>query len=385
MPKRTADAFRSMANGPALQSILDRSQPVDALLEPVAAHWSYDLYSRRPGPALLENGVLKPTDLDLACFLSALTDRGAVINLPTYKSRRPKTEREGEHVVSAANRHGPVVGLVSNKATLSFSVLVRDHNVIVAGDEARGVRDSVGAYRAFMLVDLEGAWHEGWKRIEFMPSAKENDFLTDKRLWTGNTVVFENFVHPNRWVSLYGSHYFLTKCLIQRLKEEVSHYNALLKAFPGPAPAEGEEDEGGVFTPSRKTERGEARAIEVQAFEVETDAPWRGEFPPLPGTDAVSVAAMRERCRRLRYEVVPEMQFAVRATELAFVRAGLDAKGFPSWISGARWEHGYVQPKKRKEWSRLVMTQLAPGQMGFALRYRTWAKTEQVAPSSEED
>ena len=154
MSKHTAEAFAKMAAGPALQRILDRSAPVDDLIPIVSSHWGYDLYSRRPGPAVLENGVLKPTDLDLACFLSALKDRGAVINLPTYRARRARTEKEGERVVSKENRHGPVMGLVSNKQVFSFSVLVTDHNVIVAGDEAKGTRDSVGAPRAFISGPL---------------------------------------------------------------------------------------------------------------------------------------------------------------------------------------------------------------------------------------
>ena len=386
MSKHTAEAFAKMAAGPALQRILDRSAPVDDLIPIVSSHWGYDLYSRRPGPAVLENGVLKPTDLDLACFLSALKDRGAVINLPTYRARRARTEKEGEHVVSRDNRHGPVTGLVSNKQAFSFSVRITDHNVIVQGDEARGIKDSVGAHRNFMLVDVEGTWHDGWKKIEFFPSAKENAFLEDKSLWTGNTVHFENFIHPNRWISLYGQYYFLTKCLLQRVREEASHYAAALKEFPGPAVSDDESDEG----PPRGggTERGPSRPIQVTALEVEVDAPWRGVYPDMP-TDVVSVTAMRDRVRRLRYTDAPELQFPLRATELAFAKAGLAGKGFPAWIKNAAWESGYTLPGKRvaantKRWERLVMTQLVPGQIGYALRYRVWTKTEQVAPEKED-
>ena len=79
----------------------------------------------------------------------------------------------------------------------------------------------------------------------------------------------------------------------------------------------------------------------------------------------------------------------MRATELAFAKAGLAGKGVPAWIKNAAWESGYTLPGKRvagntKRWERLVMTQLVPGQIGYALRYRVWTKTEQVAPEKED-
>ena len=378
--KQVSEAFRTMAASDMMQTILDRSKNVDDIAPALASHWSYDLYSRRPGAALFENGVLQPTDLDLACFLSALADRGAVINLPSYKSRRASTKREGEIVLSKENRHGPIVGLVSNKSVFSFSVRIKDSNVMIAGDEERGIQDQSGAFRNFMLVDLEGEWHEGWHKIEFLPSVKENDFLNEKGLYAGSTIVFKNFVHPNRWISVYGRHYFALKALIQRLEEEQTHYNKAVKdAISSGLQVQERQPaaEAQPYMSDREVERGESVAKVVTAFECEVDAPWRGEFHPV-GKDVVSVALMRDRLHTIRYQTLPELRFAARATELAFYKAGMKDKGLPAWVQGCKWESGYMI--KRTAWERLVMTQLLPGQTGFALRYRTYEKTERVAP-----
>lgn len=391
--KHVAATIQRLAFSENLQRVLNRSEPIDDLIEPTLAHWSYDLYERRPGPAYLgEDGGLKPTDLDLSCFLSALVDRGAVINLPTYESRRPKTVREGECVLSPENRHGKIVGMTANKSVFSFSVRVFDQNVVTT--------DTVGAFRNFMLVDLNGQWHEGWKSIEFIPSAKENSFLTDNKLWTGNSVVFKNFVHPNRWVSFFGQYYLFTKLLIQRLSEEVSFIGQEIKRLV----------DGGEKLPSLlqsfdeiapvKTDDGTIEFID--AFEVEIDAPWNGEFrsnieSELMLEDLKLAHFIRKR-NLLLYSYLPKLRFAVRATELAFFKRceskfyerqtgknllwmthGPTLGGFPGWISGAQWLAGYREKGKRTDWHRLVLAQTFPGIIGLAIRCRTWKKSERVA------
>src|SRR5512137_736742 len=58
---------------------------------------------------------------DLAHFLQGLADRQAVIAFPRYERLRPANVREDEWVTSPANRHGKLVGLVSNESVFSFS------------------------------------------------------------------------------------------------------------------------------------------------------------------------------------------------------------------------------------------------------------------------
>lgn len=373
--KQVAATLKDAVASEAMQRILNRAEPVFDIADTLLDHWKYDLYTRKPGPAYFENGALQPTDLDLACFLSALVDRKAVIVLPHYKSKRAKTTREGEHVLSRSNRHGQVLGMIANKEVFSFSIRVFDQNVIQQGDESKP--DQTGAFRSFMLVDLDGTWHEGWSQIEFMPTAKENAFLNDRSLWTDNTVVFKNFVHPNRWISFYGQYYMLTKALIDRLEQENKHLNAEIKrlltaGFTFPLEGEGAKAEW------PHTEKGESKPVKVPAFEATVDLEFRGMFNPCEDSQEALIKA-DALARRIRYSINPALRFATRATELAFAQAGAKHKGFPAWIKGASWETGYREPGGRTAWERLVLHQAFPGQRGVALRYRQYEKTERVA------
>jgi len=360
-----------------MQAILSRQENVDEIAEELIEHWRYDLYTRRPGPALLADGVLIPTDLDLACFMSALVDRKAVINLPTYQSRRASTTKASERVVSKENRHGNCHGLTSNKECFSFGVTIKDFNVIVS-NETEG--DSVGAFRTFMLVDVDGSWHDGWGCIEFHPTAKENDFLNDKSLWTGHTVYFKNFVHPNRWSSFYGQYYFLTKIMIDRLEEEATflrkHVKELRAAGVQYPPSAGDVKPAEY----EKTERGEAVSIKVVAFQAEVDVPWTGEFRWNPqGNPQEDLVAASRRLKKIQYGMLPHLRFAARATEYAFSKIGANNHSFPGWIKGAEWQADYVQPGKKIKWFRLVLNQLYPWTKGFAIRFRYYEKSERVA------
>lgn len=391
--KKVAKTLKALPTSDIYQRICDGSDSADDIIEELKAHWAYDLYTRRPGPALLENGTLQPTDLDLACFLSALADRRAVINIPTYKSRRAASYKSNERVVSKDNRHGQVFGLTSNQDVFSFSVRIKDFNVVVSDSDGM---ESVGAFRNFMLVDLEGDWYDGWKCIEFVPNRKENDFLNDKSLWTGNTVYFKNFVHPNRWTSFYGQWYVLTKILVERLRSEVTFRNAEAKTIEALL-SKGEDKP--AFAPRPTSDKGPSVPIIVTAFEAEVDADVPTTFLPAPRTKE-GLAWAKERAHKLQYEDIPSLNFAVRATELAFCEragimgglqegkdvggakpeAGKDASQIPmvSWISGAKWDREYKI--KRTVWNRLVLTQPVPFEKGLALRYRVRAKTERVRP-----
>lgn len=363
--KKISKALKDLTLSAEMARICDRSQPCWDLCDALIEHWRYDLYARSPGPAMLENGVLKPTDLDLACFLAALAERGAVINLPTYHSRRPKTVKTGEHVISNGNRHGKVLGLVSNREVFSFNVRILDMNVMKTGEAG----DSIGAERNFMLLDIDGSWHEGWRSINFMPTAKENSFIAEHKLIPeGNTIVFKNFVHPNRSTSFYGQYYFATKALCQRIDEELKHLRSQIKIFK----------EAGFIErkPPAEVKREKGAKEEVPAFECELDLPMTGSFPAIT-KDQLEWA--QEVVRVYTYTVLPQLRFATRATELAFYQKGCKNAGFPAWIKGAKWESNYRLPKGRTDWERLVINQTFPGQTGFALRYRVYTKTEEVA------
>jgi hypothetical protein len=346
-----------------VEEILDHSIDIVTFAEQMVSHWSYDLYSRKPGAAYAADGVFKGTDLDLACFLSALVDRGAVINLPKYKSRRARTVREGEHIVSKDNRHGKIKGLVSNKSVFSFGLRIEDMNVMTT--------DSVGADRSFMVVDIDGTWYEGWKVIEFLATAKENDWLSDKKLWDGQSVSFDNFVHPMRKNSFYGRYYWLTKMLVERLGLEAKHLSKevdRLKELGYQLPS-------GKVKEWPKTKRGESESITVVAFEAEVEhPPFMSEFRLVEESDDGLLTAFR-RIKAIRYGIIPKLSFAARATEYAFHLHGREMT-VPKKIEGS-WDGGYREKGKKKVWNRLPLN----GGDLF-LRWRDWTKSERVAKSS---
>lgn len=370
MSKQVASTLKAVLGNPIVEAVQDRSSFIEEFIPTVENFWGYDLYTRKPGPAY-RDGVFVGTDLDLACFLYALVDRKAVIQLPTYRSVRPRSIREGEMLSSKTNRHGKIFGLVSNKDTFIFSVKIKDMNVMTT--------DEVGGFRNFAITNFDGTWYDGWTRIQFMPTAEENDFLDDKNLWTGNTVVFKNFVSPNRWTSFYGQYYFITKCLTARLREEAAYYRATIKKFETQGVKWTERGETGAKREWGKSTKEEGKTVKVNAFEVEVDLPERTNdfYDFKPTTD--SLVEMQRRID-LFTKTISKLQFMTRATELSFFnKCPGDYSPLPAWVKNASWEQGYVKKGRRKQWDRLVLFQPAVGETGVSLRKRLWEKTEEVS------
>jgi hypothetical protein len=367
--KSVATTLTTILDNPMMKVIMDKECPnLQDVIDRVTDYWGYDLYTRKPGPAYTEDGVFVGTDLDLACFLSALVDRKAVINIPTYKSMRAKSMKEGERVLSDKNRHGKILGLTSNKEVFTFGLKMMDMNVVGT--------DTVGAFRNFNLTNMEGDWYEGWQKIDFMPNEKENDFLSNKNLWSGNQVQFKHFVSPNRWVSLYGQHYFLTKVLIEQLREKSKHFRAEIKRML----AEGVKyPSGSEAIPQEypETSTGVSTPVQVKAVEVEIDVPKNDSKFRTYENSSVTLDVLTKKAKEYTYKVIPQLQFATRATELAFHKHG--NFNFPAWIKDAKWEDNYVVPGKRNKWSRLVLFQPGVGETGVSIRYREYDKTERVS------
>lgn len=110
--------------------------------------------------------------------------------------------------------------------------------------------ETVGEPRNFMMVDVDGTWYDGWKTVELLPKAEENDFLRElsqeeevclpflKNLywsgdssalqgeapWSNNKVDFDHFIDKKRWRTFYGRYYLLTMALIARLYDEAQFY-----------------------------------------------------------------------------------------------------------------------------------------------------------------
>ena len=371
--KHVAKTLRNILENPTMQFIQDRTLPLDDVIKVVQGYWTYDMYNRKPGPAL-RDGVFEGTDLDLACFLTALAERGAVLNIPRYKSMRPKTSREGERISSSENRHGKILNLVANKDVFSFGLKMMDMNVMTS--------ESVGDFRTFSLTAPDGNWYDGWDSIGWDPSAKENQFLSENEMWTQNRVVFKHFVHPNRWISIYGQHYFLTKALVNRLTEQAADNFKQMKKMLANG-IEYPETGDGAKKVWPKSSKAAGKSVKFETMEVEIDIPNSDTlFPQLDSTQE-NLIALTEQRKKWNNTIIPNLKFSTRITEYAFYKHGqLKAGGekMPAWLSGGTvWERNFKLPRKQILWDRVKLMQPGVGQFSVSIRKRVKTKAEIMA------
>ncbi|MFW9871488.1 MAG: hypothetical protein ACFFG0_00090 [Candidatus Thorarchaeota archaeon] len=366
-PKYISQALKGILENPVVQCILDRSCNLDAAIETVKSWWGYNLMTRKPSSAYDQYGIFKGTDLDLACFLYELSGRGAVINIPTYKAQSRSTKRKDQQLASKFNRNGKVVGVEANKNFFSFSVKIIDQNVI--GE------DSVGDFRNFSLTDKLGDWYSGWQRIEFTPTLKENRFITENNLWTGNKIIFKNFIHPNRWTSFFGHHYVITKMLMERIEDECKFLNTEVKRMQ----AAGIEFPEGEGPGSFEREYGEGVQKTFPAFEAKIYIPSTKISGDYTMVDEMSAEVMVEhynRRKKLLYSVLPALRFMTRASEYAHYK---NPERMPAWIKNVKWEDGFkIPPRGRVEWQRLKLVQPAVGEHSISILKRSFEKSATV-------
>lgn len=378
--KQVSKRIMEIMNDPIVQVIVgqQRSLDLDEIIEKVSGFWKFDMYSKNPTPPYFnKEGKFVPTDLPLADVLYSMI--GAVIKLPYYKSMRETKIKEGQKRLSE-ERFGKITGLYSNAETLTSGLSMFDMSVTTSRE--------VGDWRKFTLVDFKGEWYDGWKCIEIMPTAEENKFLTESELWTQNRVIFKNFVHPLRWTSVYGKAYFTTKLLIDRLTEDAKFMNGIIEKclaaginFP--------EGEKKVWADTESL--GDKKSIKVPAFKIEIDMPKpEGVYTEPPLTQETLVEFDRKRNSYI-YSVKPKLQFAVRASELAFYKH-IKSQGwnsFPAWIKDAEWETGYRKKGGRTDFNRFVWFQPSEKdekgqwQRGVAFLARDWEKAERVSTDYE--
>ena len=346
--------------------IVDRELPVsEDFVNSVIAQSIFSWEGRHPDPALDENGDFQGTDLDLLSFLVPIAERGAVIEIPHYRSRRVSVARENERHVGGGSRFGSVTNLISNQDVFSFSVRIWDNTVVVRNPETG--REAPGAFRNFMLVDVTGKWHDGWDRIVWDPTASENEFLSRNRLWTRNTVYFKNAVHPNRWQSVFGAPYLLLKMLIERLREEGSFYRKEVERLEalGLQLPDGEKKESRPTTSYT-----EQKKLKVVTLEAILDTPkFIGKYAPVPNTVDGLVAAYRHQ-KQLTWTLKPKAQMVVRADELAYFLHGEGR--IASWMKGRNWKF-FTPPRGRTVWNQIVLSN------DVSYRYRIKTITETVA------
>ena len=369
--KKVAKSLKDLVDNPVLQTIQDRTKNISSIFEEVKGYWNYDIYSRKPGPAYTDDGVFVGTDLDLACFLYSLQGRNAVINIPEYETFRQTKFKEGQMLTSKDNRHGKIVGVVANQHNFTFSVRIIDTNVMTSSN--------TGDYRNFAMTGFDGNWYKGWKTIQLLPSVEENKFITENKLWSGDKIIFKNFVHPNRWTSFFGQYYFTTKLLIDRLVEERKHLNSIKKRMLN----EGINyplREGGSPSSYVREDIDKGKQIKVKSFNVEVDFVERtGEYSNYENSqdDLILVSNLWSDYGK----VITNLRFMTRATELAHYN---NPQRMPGWLKNVKWESGYVLKGKRIEWDRLVLYQPGVGKQGVSIRKRSFEKAERVSENFQE-
>ncbi|MBI3633690.1 MAG: hypothetical protein HY226_05370 [Candidatus Vogelbacteria bacterium] len=346
-------------------SIMNRAIALDdGLIGSILAQSVMSWNGKNPSLALDPNGNFQGTDLDLFSFLTPLANRRAVIEIPRYRNRRKIIHKESERKIGTS-QFGTVTGLISNKDVMSFSVRLWDMSI--AKTDENGV-ETLGANRNYMIVDCDSHWYDGWDKIIFKPSAPENDFLTNKGLWTGNTVYFKYYVHPNRWQSIFGAQHLLKLLLVERLDDEAKFYKNEVKRLEALK----------IFLPTgakpayeAPTSEGATEKIQVNSIEFELDRPdLSGKHKPVENTEA-GLRYAYERQKYLTYTVKPQVRFAIRANEAAYFQFGQGK--IASWMEGRQWVEGYKLPKGRIEWNAM---RLSPEMM---LRYRIKTSTQTVS------
>lgn len=351
------------------QIIMDRNQAIDVeLVSSIIAQGIMSYAGRTPAPALDPDGNFQCTDLDLLSFLVPLADRKAVIEIPKYRNCRQVIRRVGERKIGT-NKFGPVTSLVSNQDLFSFSVKINDKSIITK-DEFE--KESVGEFRNYMVVGVDGQWYDGWDRIVWDPTADENAFLTKNKLWTGNTVQFQYFIHPNRWQSVFSAPHLLKKMLLTRIDDEADFYRSEMKRLT----------DLGIQLPDNEMKEarpvkavGATEKIKVETMEMILTLPnFSGAYAPVSDTEEGMIEAYR-RQKLLTYKWKPAVQFVVRANEAAYFLFGFDENGeakVASWMKKRSWKP-FQKNKRSALYNQMVLSNK------MSLLYRLKVKTEHVS------
>ncbi len=364
--KEVAKTHKNVLEHVVMERVMDRGIHPGDIVNEVSQWWVYDLYGRKPAPAFYQDGKLICTDLDLACFLSTIASRHANVVIPTYKSMRPKTIREGVKVTSEENRNGPILSLTSNKDVFSFGLKINDNNVMEDGKR--------GVPRNFAVTDPSGEWYDGWETIQWDPSKSENAFLSENDIWSGHRVVFKNFVHPARWQTFYGHQYFITKTLIGRLTEQAKNHFSQIKRMLDEGIRYPDTEEQGKPKDWGKTMKAKGKSVRFKTLEVQIDIPDYDDVYPKIESSQENLVKLTDERRLWNYTIIPNLSFATRVTEYALMKHGNGKT--PSWLKNCKWEEDYVPKGKRTKWERLVLFQPGPGEVGVSIRKRIKYKSE---------
>lgn len=364
MSKQVAKSIKHILDDETIQLVTDRSYPIDELIPEVKGYNTPDLYKRAPSPADKDTGI---TSLDMSTFLSALAERKAIIKLPEYKSGSASvTRRKDEHVLDAENRKGQIIGLVSNADFFNFSISIKDHNVMRSNDQG----EQLGVPRTFTVFRF-GEWYQGWRVIEFIPNAKENDFIKNFQLDDGRgKITFELFVNPEKRFNIFSKNYFLLKTLILRVEEESTYYKTLAGKLPKPKGKGTGKSAPTLYDKHDYVATGKKLvSVKMPAMNVEVDLPdLINTYPKEKDFDKV-----KERHRHLQFDILPVLRYHARCLEFAYWKFGQGQ--LPPWIKNAKIQE---EKQARTMWQRVIYGQSAVGERGHGIRYRIFEKSVQI-------
>lgn len=347
--------------------VLNREENIDDVVESLIEHYEYNLEDRKPGPAILVNGDVKASDMDLACVAAALAKRKAVVVLPDYQGSGGGAQTSGQIRLGGNVRYGQLVGLNSNETYFSFNGKFIDHGVVNTTSGG-----SLGAPRDFHFVGKDGRWHPGYNGMQFVPDAAENAFFQQFGINAGTDLKFDRFVADGREWNFFSQYFYLLQIVIQRLEEERSALNAYVKANKPRTTSTPWEREDDGSEKSFKT-----KSTEVPVFESHVAVPFEeAEFAAQFNDDYQGDWSNAEtRSHKIQYNYLPALRFAARTTEYAFYRKGAHKAGTPAWMKGVSWK-----PMKVKRTQFLEITEnLLTGYPSMPLRFRIRGKTIDVA------
>lgn len=369
-PKHIASTLKHILNNPVLVQVMDKTSDPREWVPVIDEYWICDLDKRKPSPAEFDDDgtIIKAGSYDMASFVYSLYDRGAVIDIPKYRSYTPTTVNEGQYKVRHGGTRGKVIGATSNMETFNFSIRIVDDNIVS--------KETYGYPRNYKMTDHTGAWYPGWDALDFVTTVEENKFLTENKLWDGETILFENFVTPEKWQSLYGQYYFITKAAITRVNAELNflknqNEKMIEKGIRAPIVGSG-NDNTSWKAPSSKDETTKGKQIIIQKTEFKVDLPeYDLEFIEYPlQSDALIV--IREKIKILR-QALSKFRFITRCIELAASNKGFNV--IPHWLKNVYWEDDFKEkPKSRTYWNRLKIVQPTVGELSVAIRYRKSSK-----------
>lgn len=329
---KTVQAIDAGTN-PVMKRIMDRSQPLTLeFAEQVISLTQFMWHGRRPKPSIAKNGSERSTNLDLMSWLVGLSKRRATISLPDYGNQLPWKARAGEQRVGNQKPHGPIVGLISHREHLSFSVRINDQSILNhAADETR-----MGAHRSYMIADHAGRWSDGWHGFDWDKTSEEQAYLDRRSLMVGGKVPFTDYLHQNRRQSIYGAPYLLLKLFWQRIEDEIAFYESELKRLEKAGVA---SVLASVKGSTSTLASGESRSAEVPVFTMQVNGPeFTGEYKETEISTA-GLAEVQVALQLLKQTLRPMIQFVVRADEVAFYRFGLEQGFVSAWIKGTSWKY----------------------------------------------